>query len=373
MSISYVPVIAAKRGELTALEKLAPQVADRVFPLLELPSQKPGTRSFEPSIARTAKNVGKKWANRRAFLDISKWSPNSKTESGIHVLEYAVSQFRANGAVVHPVVGYDRWGDPQYVQALRNIRWSYPITPCLRLDREAIEDMLDPEYFEDQVNTILDDLDVTAQNCFVLLDLGNVSNTAIIDILEDADTANSILKALGFEVIIIAGGSMPTGINEAVNTPDAEGCILRIEMMAWKAIFKQLADRGIVFGDYIIRNPLATEGIISPHANAKIRYTITDQHFIVRGHSKKYDNLTVQHKELAQKLVSNSHYLGAPFSWGDSELLNCSLGLTEVRDHTGMIAIDSNHHIKVVVTEVFEEHSNITAKSFVMPFEAAIS
>ncbi len=49
-----------------------------------------------------------------------------------------VSQFRSNGTPAHPVVGYDRWDDPAYIQALKNIRTMFPVMPCIRLDREAI-------------------------------------------------------------------------------------------------------------------------------------------------------------------------------------------------------------------------------------------
>jgi hypothetical protein len=367
MSISYVPVMAAKRGELTALSKLQPHMADRVLPLFELSAKKLDVKLVEPSINRAAKSAGGKWSNRNAFLDISKWSPNSRTESGIHVLEYALAQFRSSSVIAHPVIGYDRWGDPQYVQALINIRSAYPITPCIRLDREAIEDMLDPEYFSEQINIILSSLDLTPENCFVMLDLSDVSSTAIVDIIAYVETANNTLKDMGFEVIVVAGGSMPAGVNEAVDKPDAEGCIPRIEMMAWKASFRDIADKGLVFGDYLIRNPSAAEGIIAPHANAKIRYTIRDQHFVVRGHSKKIDSLTVQHKLLAQKLVSSIYFMGASYSWGDSELLNCSVGINEIREPTGMIAIDSNHHMQVVIAEVFEHHTSILSKALIMP------
>jgi len=371
MSVSYVPVMGAKRGELTALSKLQSHMADRVLPLFELPAKKPEAKLIEPAINRTAKCAGGYWKNRSVLLDISKWSPSSRTESGIHVLEYALTQLRSHSVVAHPVIGYDRWGDPQYIQALSNIRLSHNITPCIRLDREAIEDMLDPDYFSEQIDTILSSLDLTPGNCFVMIDLGDVSTTAVIDIISYVDTANDTLKALGFEVIIVAGGSMPAGINEAVNSPDTEGCIPRVEMMAWKASFTGIADKGLIFGDYVIRNPSSTEGVIAPHANAKIRYTIRDQHFIVRGHSKKLDSLTAQHKLLAQKLIHSSHFMGAPYSWGDTEIFNCSLGIKEVRDHTGMIAIDSNHHMQVVIAEVFEQHTNISVKSLIMPVETA--
>lgn len=362
MSILYVPLMAAKQGEFVALTNLQASISDKTTPLFELPAQKPGRKEFEKAICRTAVKAGKAWPGRQAFLDISKWSPNARTESGIHVLEYAFAQFRSNGILVHPVVGYDRWDDPTYSQALQNIRTMLPVTPCIRLDREAIQDdILDVPYFSARMNDIMASLIVSPSNCYVLLDFGDVSTISVPDLIEDAENAMSVLRSLGFGTVIFAGGSMPVAVNEAVGSPDAEGCIPRIEMLAWKAIFSGSQDRNIVFGDYLIRNPNAADGVIAPHANAKIRYTIDNQFYIVRGHSKQLDSLTTQHKKLSAKLVGSAHYMNmAPhFSWGDSELLNCSTGITEIRAPVSMIAVDTNHHICAVISEVFEHQQTV--------------
>lgn len=370
MSLQYVPVVPAKRGEFTAITNLQPLVSANILPLFELPRKADAT-VFEPSITRTAKSAGKAWANRAAFLDISKWTPNARTESGIHVLEYAFSQFRSMGVMMHPVVGYDRWDDPDYSQALKNIRKLYSVTPCLRLDREAIkEDMRDLPYFTSKMNDIMDTLDVGVNNCYVMVDFGDVSKSAVPDIIEDTEVAIEALRSMGFGTVIVVGGSMPSGVNKAVNAPDAEGCIPRIEMMAWKAVFSKLKDRGIVFGDYLIRNADAVDGVIAPDANAKIRYTIENQSFIVRGHTKRLDSLTAQHKVLAQKLVASAHYMNPSFSWGDAEIFNCSVGIKELRDATSMISVDSNHHIHAVMAEVFEHQRQVTAIGVVIPESA---
>lgn len=360
MNLLYVPLMAAKRGEFAALTNLQAHISEKVMPLFELPAQKPGTKEFEKAICRTAAGAGKAWPGRTAFLDISKWSPNARTESGINVLEYAFSQFRSSGVLAHPVVGYDRWDDPSYSRALKNIRTMAPVTPCIRLDREAIQDdMLDVPYFSDRMDDIMESLEIGPSNCYVLVDFGGVSTISVPDLIEDAENAVSVLRSLGFGVVIMAGGSMPAAVNEAVETRDAEGCIPRIEMLAWKAIFSGSHDRNIIFGDYLIRNPNAADGVIAPQANAKIRYTINNQFFIVRGHSKQLDSLTIQHKELSRKLVGSAHYLTPTFSWGDGEMLNCSTGVKEIRDPTTMIAVDSNHHISAVISEVFEHHRTV--------------
>lgn len=358
MSLQYVPVMAAKRGEFTALRNLQPATINSIVPFFELPSKKPTAILIEKTIARTATNAGKAWATRGAFLDFSKWSTDARTETGIHVLEYAFAQFRANRVMAHPVVGYDRWDDPVYVQALKNIIQAFrsDVTPCIRLDRESIEDMHDLPYFASRIQEIFDTLDIGANNCYVMVDFGDVSKTPVPDLIEETEAAIKALRSLGFGIVIVSGGSMPTGVNQAVDTPDTEGCIPRIEMMAWKAVLSSLKDLGVVFSDYLVRNANAAEGIITPDANAKIRYTIENQSYIVRGHTKRKDSLTVQHKDLSQKLIASTHYIDAAFSWGDSQLMNCALGLTELREATAMIAVDSNHHMHAVVAEVFEHH-----------------
>jgi hypothetical protein len=353
MNLLYVPILGAKQGEFSALSNLQTQSAARIIPLLDIPNPGPD-KLYEAPMAKTAIKAGKAWGGRNAFLDISKWKPNARTESGIHVLEYSFAQFRTQGVLVHPVVGYDRWDDPEYSQALRNIRSSYEITPCIRLDRESLEDTHDLEYFADRINLIMSELFVTAKNCYIVIDLGDVSKSSVPDVLADADVAIDAVRSMGFATVILAGSSMPASINTAVGETDAVGCIPRIEMMAWKAIFEERKDKRIVFGDYAVRNPDSPDGVIAIHANGKIRYTINNQCFVVRGHSKALTRLAIQNKELAKILVSSAHYMGPTFSWGDSQIFQCSLGTTEMGSPTTWIGIDSNHHIQTVLAEIFE-------------------
>lgn len=355
MAYSYVPIIAAKKGEFRALGALRSSVSERTLPLFELPSQKPDVRLFEKPICRTAVAAGKVWKDKKAFLDISKWRPDARTENGVHVLEYAISQLIYEGLNVSPVVGYDRWGDSQYRLALKNIRARHTVTPCIRFDREAIrDDMRDVEYFSDQLSAMLAELQLTAANCYALLDFRDVSATAVPDMVEDAENALNVLRTLGFGTIVIAGGSMPASVNGAVEDRDSEGCVTRVEMLGWKTIFGSSGDARILFGDYSIRNPDAAEGIIALDANAKIRYTIENQYFVVRGHTKREDSLETQHQKLALKLISTSYYADPGTSWGDSEIHQCAIGSRKIREATSMIAIDTNHHISVVVNEIFE-------------------
>lgn len=364
MSFLYVPLMAAKRGEFTALTELRGSVSGKTLPLFELPAQKAEKKEFEKSICRTAVAAGKAWASRHAFLDISKWPSNARTENGIHVLEYAFSQFRSSGVAIQPVVGYDRWDDPAYSQALKNIGSIHPTKPCFRFDRESVlDDMLDLQYFSDRMIDILNSMGVVSEDCYAMVDFGDVTTSSLSDLIEATENAVGALRHIGFDNVIVVGGSMPDTVNKAVNTKDEEGCIPRIEMLNWKTVFSKSKDGNLIFGDYIIRSPVALEGVIAPQANAKIRYTIENQFFIVRGHSKQLDSLTNQHAKLSKKLIKSPHYMDPSFSWGDAELLKCSLGTLEIRDATKMIAIDSNHHINAVISEIFEHRQKLVPSS----------
>lgn len=358
MNPIYVPILAAKQGEFSALLNLQSTVSNRIMPLFHVPN--PGSeKSTEDAIAKSAVKTGKVWNGREAFLDIVKWKPNARTENGIHVLEFAFSQFRSQGVTVHPVVAYDRWEDHEYSQALKNIRASHSVMLCIRLNSEAIEDMGDLPYFANRMNQIMSELDVGPTNCYVLIDLGDVSKSAMPDVLANAEAAIDAVHSLGFGTVILAGSSMPASINEAVGTRDNVGCIPRIEMMVWKAIFAVRNDSRIIFGDYAIRNPNAADGVRSNHINAKIRYTVNNQFFIARGHSKQITSIGLQSKELAKTLVASPYYMGPTFSWGDAQILQCSIGTKEIGSLTTWIGVDSNHHIQTIVAEVYEYQQQV--------------
>ncbi len=158
---------------------------------------------------------------------------------------------------------------------------------------------------------------VGVDNCYVLIDFGDLTKASVPEVLEKANFAVDYLKQLGYHRIVVAGGSMPAFVNEAVDEPDHVGTIHRIEMLVWKAMQRARNDPGIIYGDYGIRNPAAMDGIISKHNNGKIRYTIANQFFILRGRSKQLERLGLQQKALSRLLASSGHYMGAAFSWGD--------------------------------------------------------
>ena len=187
----------------------------------------------------------------------------------------------------------------------------------------------------------------------MILDFGDLTNESISTIQEQITTALGLLSKYHFEFISIAGCSLTTIINEMVPEPDSVGVVIRREIVAWQACKKYENTQNFVFGDYGVVNPSAQDDIIAPDANGKIRYTIKNNYFIVRGHSRRVGNKGEQMYDLSQTVIDSAYYMGNGFSWGDQRIMDCSN--EEFKGNgCGWVAIDTNHHTHAVLAEIFE-------------------
>jgi Beta protein len=259
-----------------------------------------------------------------------------------------------------PVIGYDRWDDITYQEAIGSITLDQGRYFCIRLDSDALNDIADFEYFSERINEILLKTGSSSSECAVLLDLADVTQQSIEDMLEQVDGSVPILKNMGFEKIVLAGSSIPTTINEAVKTTETEGYLQRKEMLAWRSLYQTFPE--LIFGDYGVRSPRANEQIIAPDTNGKIRYSTKNNFFIARGYSLRTRDKGAQNHALATKIINSRHYLGPTFSWGDLRIQACAN--REFRGNsTNWISIDTNHHIEAVLVEIAEYMSErIAAK-----------
>ncbi|WP_043739826.1 beta family protein [Thioalkalivibrio nitratireducens] len=364
MRPTYIPILKAKKGEFDALSHLHSTHAERIQPLFELPKLGHSVRRakrFENSTAITeayldevAQHVARVRKGMPVFLDMFHWAPNARTEGGEHVLSYASNALESLGVAVSPVIGYDRWDDLEYQQALRQMRPTQGRYYCLRLDSSAIEeDFLDPPFFEGRLVEIMTTIGISASECAVLVDFGDVTGKPIPHLQDGLERALELLFSKGFMYFALAGCSLPPVINQIVKDQDSERMVLRRELVAWRSIRTIHPSVPLVFGDYGVRGPNSNDEVIAPHRNGKIRYT-TDQHyFVARGHSMQQRDKGKQYHRLAAIVATSGYYCGERFSWGDGELLRCSLGEFP-GNATTWIGIDTNHHIVSVLSEILE-------------------
>ncbi|SUI83100.1 Uncharacterised protein [Shewanella morhuae] len=276
-----------------------------------------------------------------------------------------ISCLSTKGCEVLPVIGYDRWEDEEYSTVLQLLAQSKDRF-ILRLDSYAFEDMVEEEPFLDTIENIVSLMGLDTRKCSVILDFGDVSKDSIVDIQEQVDTALSLLKDYQFSFISIAGCSITSDINGMVPKTNSTGLVVRKEFKVWKSVRSFNPDAKFVFGDYGIANPNVGDETIAPDANGKIRYTISDSYFVVRGYSRRQGDKGAQMHGLCQSLISSGYFCGVDFSWGDMMIEQCAnygkvKGKVFVGNPTSWVAIDTTHHMTYVTQEVVEFENVIYA------------
>jgi len=379
----YVPILKAKEGEFAALVQISERASNQIVPWFDVPQLDDKTRitseersepPIESYLNKKALGIADAWLgkpifyeNKPIFMDLPRWAPNAQTESGEHVIPYFRNRLEHHGVIVNPVIKYDFWDDPVYVNALKGIRLENGRNFCIRLnmDADTVEDMAF-DYFGERLSDIVEQLDINPSETYLLIDFGDVSGQShfIEEMVDKAKQAISLTRESGFSQIMLAGSSLPTSVNLAVKKQNATGLVLRKEMMIWQTLLSETPSLNITFADYGVRNPSASdEAMCCSNANGKIRYTIDKHYFIARGHSLHDANSGFeQFCDLAQIVVNSGHYLGKTFSWGDKQITLHSNPEHNPGNQTNWITIDTNHHIEIVLMEVLEFSRQLTAK-----------
>lgn len=371
MPIREVVLLKAKKGEATALANCTDAVARRVRPLFEIGrigadlwQRKYMLQSPDPTAAyldRVVDGIANCWTGREAMLDGYYWPPEALTGQGDHVLAYAMRRLEAAGVPTIPVVGYERWENEVYQAAMKGIVTSFPDHWCLRLDSDAIDDSAEPDFFQTSVFSILEGLGLLPGNCSVLMDLGDIGTVSLMELIDRCNRVVQHLSQFGFRTFTTMGCSVPSSINLAVKNQDSANTVIRKEMLLWKALRQELAGIPLLYGDYGVRGPTTNDDVHSPNTNGKIRYTIDQQLFVLRGHAFSLDHSADQMYDLAGKLVRSPHYLGTDFSWGDKRI-NAYSTYAFKGSPTDWIAIDTNHHLAYATQEVEAFEQSVLAQ-----------
>lgn len=371
MNDQYYPIVRAKGGELEALlffKKLERTLLSRCIPIFEITklegrsleiAKKNSTTPYEEYLDGRAHKIAEIFRGKRIFLDVSQWPIGFTTEGGEQVLSYVCQRLNDLGVVVCPLIGYDRWEAVEYRETIRSIELAENAVFGIRLDSLAIEDLGDLDHLDEIVEDMILTAGINEERTPVLIDIGDVTKIPMQEIMDTVETAYGHMKSLGFSTIIMSASSIPDSIEKAVKDRDSNGIIHRKEMIVWKGFLSANPTASLYFGDYGVRNPRSSDNV-APHMNVKIRHTINNAFFVVRGHSVQGDDGFAQSQKLAVDVVNSVHYKHPNFSWGDGMIKQCSLGKV-VGNPTNWIAYDTSHHLKYVVTEIVEFTSQLAA------------
>ena len=366
MKLNYIPILKAKAGEFEAISHFSNRDIEKFSPLFDVPvlnedkkqrlikEKKLPVISFLDSVLD---GIAESFSGRKFFIDFSYWPTNSQVESGEHIILHVFNRLISRGKRSNPVIDYDSWHDPSYASAFKAMQLSRDNQLCIRfkMNADTIDEIYsDPRYLNSGIENILGELSVTSQNIVFLIDFSDLSSDKITipDIVEHVIQTVTIFQEQHFGQIFMAGCSLPVFISEAVPKPNSTGLSIRKEMVAWQAILQRNPRLNIGFADYAVRNPSSNDFGYG-NTNGKIRYTVDKHFFIVRGHQLKTGNKGAQYYDLSHTLINSRYYLGRTFSWGDEQVYLCSQKKFKGRSQD-WIAIDTNHHIKAVLLELYE-------------------
>lgn len=361
----YIPIMKAKKGEFDAVEtirceQLENQIQPLFHPLFEMPNVYKVGASRIADVTKRCEKIGALWNGNIALIDGYYWKPSEALlENGEHFLTYTYNKLFALGVKVVPVIGYDRWFDQMsnlYNQTMRSL--NYPNAPyfCIRLDGDAMYDIDEPDFFKEQLDSILLDLRLAENNCSILIDFGDVSvnRITIEQILKKSTDFLEILSEYDFKYIAISGASYPDSVAEAVHDHDTDGIVLRKEMVAWQTLRKMFPNIKLKFSDHGARHPSPEKELRNQYINGKIVYTIDLNYFVVRGHPFSREGNYSHLQVLSKRLIDSIYYEGVEFSWGDNKIFECA---NRVKDFLGnltqWVSIDTSHHIKYVLDEIY--------------------
>lgn len=368
MRVSYTPFFFAKEGEFMALQHAPKEQRAVMLPLFEIGPftekmrEQAKYRNLSAPICAYIHNIANdirdSLPSAAVMVDTVQWQLHETTETGEVPVVYAINALQEREQPVVPVVGLDRWESPEYQLALKTLSIDEEATWAIRLDASDIEDAADPEHFLERVEEVVQGLGLLARQVGFLMDFGDVFGKDINHIEIQANRVLQVLGGGGYQFFSVVGCSMPSTINLAVKEHNSDAVLPRKEVMAWKRLRVAHRKLPLAYGDYGVRGPQSSD-IPNPYTNGKIRYTIEDAFFVVRGETRQGDS--EQMYRLANEVASSKHYQGPDFSWGDKELYRRA-----VREDIGKlkpkiigpggssewIQFDTSHHVAWVHVEI---------------------
>lgn len=361
----YVPILKAKAGEFDAIKNMDVATFEKINPWFDF--SQITTQEFErfkknkepPVLSylnKKCREIKECCGLKSMYFDFPYWPSNSLTESGEHIVSHTYNRLVGLGCKPNPVIDVDNWEDPEYSNVYSSLIIGPSQNICLRwvMTKDAVQDLDDVDYVMDIFNDIITSLNLDISSTEVLIDFRDVSNekNSIPSIIETSEKAIGILNDIGISGVMLSGCSLPSFVSEAVKEQNSDGLVLRKEMVAWQALMHEKPNRRIKFADFGVRNPSASE-VASPNQNGKIRYTKDKEYYVVRGYPITQKEKGAQYYALAQKVLSSPHYMQSNFSWGDKRLVDCADQKFKGRAQD-WIAIDTNHHVKLVTQEIEE-------------------
>ena len=287
--IRYIPFLKAKRGELTAMGELAPDVKQAICPFFDFPRKqaKYDSETYADTAQSIATSLKKHWGCDVEFyfddLDIDQ----KLTVNGEHQYAYVLKALQELQVI--PVVALDRTNHNAAVARLKRNGEIASTTVAFRTEPSDFEDF---DGNEDQIDYDLANVFKQFEAIDLILDCRlctamNVSETA----QQIAAFAQKFCAAYDqVRRVIVTGSSLPASIRDVLSVDSTEVVARRELAIISKA--RALSNVELVAGDYTTVSPFYSDADLDPKImqnvmTPRLIYPFKQSYYVTRGVSMK--------------------------------------------------------------------------------------
>lgn len=322
----YVPILKAKRGEMTALRHV--RTSGRCCPLLQLIPDGPTPRRI------TA--IAQAWpTSNPIFLDATYMADVNVTNSWITALESKIYYI----PTINP-------SSPSQIAA----RMIQDILQknrgfCVRL---MLNDAAVVHACEQILGNICTATNTPAGQADVILDLSEIRGDAHLYAPAVQNIISRIAAIGPWNSITMAGASFPS-----ILPPDCVQSFIAIPRVEWEIwrLVEPTVSCALDYGDYTTQSAVLMDlsGIDGSNIASKLRYATNDAWLVAKGRG----GVGSDYHGLARQLVSRPEFCGATFSYGDNFIAECAASASRsAGNHETKVTVDVNHHIEFVLSQL---------------------
>lgn len=315
--IRYIPFLKAKRGELTAMSDLAPDVKQVICPFFDFPRKaKYDATKYADATQKIATSLRKHWGSDAEFYFDDFDIEQKLTVKGEHQYAYILKAIQ--DLQVIPVVALNR---TKHNEAMTRLKRRGEITSATVAFRAEQDDFESFENSEDQIDYDLVSVFEEFEEIDLILDCRlctgkNVAETGqqIATFVQKFCSAYDKVRR-----VIVTGSSIPASSRDVLATNS--NCKVPRRELAIMRKARDFSAVDLVAGDYATVSPFYSEAALDPKIlqkvmTAKLTYTFEDSHYFIRGSSVGNDG-NEQYFGLASTLCGQDFFRGPTYSLGD--------------------------------------------------------
>lgn len=339
-------MLKVKRGEKAALSALAPPVAARITPLLEIVERKPNK---VPTLSKHLDTAFKGLAESvtqfsRCFLDVRELHADEPNASSDAYLRAATA-----GITFTPVTGISRSHDVAAAMAYgeRGI--------AIRITRQEFED----PHLSVRIVQFLQLHSLQPEVVDLIIDLGAVDNMIAVGIAAlTATFLPAIPLAPRWRTMTLSACAFP----QSMGGVDRHSHLLvdRAEWIAWRDwLYAGRAglQRLPTFSDCAIQHPRGVEGFdpVVMQVSASARYGVRDTWLLVKGESTRHAAPSVQFPDIARKMTSGAlsgYFMGTGHCSGCAGVLAAATGAPRLGSAEAWRRLGTIHHLTMVASDL---------------------